>query len=95
MSFAKHFRSKKHSKNVKREEKKKPEWLFQEPIVNKLRERLNPEPFKQKTREDFETDDKKINKELSKKMINLYYFTDRALQVRFNITLDSRRIKHA
>ena len=28
-------------------------------------------------------------------MINPYYFTDRALQVAFNITLESNRINHA
>ena len=40
-------------------------------------------------------DDKQLNKELVKKMINTYYFTDRALRVGFNITLESHHFNHA
>ena len=39
--------------------------------------------------------DKQLNKELAKKMINPYYFTDRALKVGFKIILDSHHINHA
>ena len=34
-------------------------------------------------------------KELPKKIIDPYYFTDRVLQIGFNITLESHHIKHA
>ena len=40
-------------------------------------------------------DDKKLIKELAKKMINPYYFTDRNLQVEFIINLNSHHINHA
>ena len=39
-------------------------------------------------------DDKQLNKELAKKMINPFYFTDRALRVGFNITLWSHHNNH-
>ena len=42
-----------------------------------------------------EVDDEQLNKELAKKMINPYYFTDRALRVGFNITLESHHFNHA
>ena len=37
---------------------------------------------------------KHINKEIARKMINPYYFADRALQVGFSINLDSHHINH-
>ena len=40
-------------------------------------------------------DDKQLKKELAKKMINPYYFTDRNLKVRFYITLESHHINLA
>ena len=36
-----------------------------------------------------------MHKELAKKMINPYYFTDRASRVGFNFTLESHHINHA
>ena len=36
-----------------------------------------------------------MNKELAKKIINLYYFADRVLRVGFNITQESHHINHA
>ena len=45
--------------------------------------------------ESNQLDDKKLNKELAKKMTNPYYFTDRVLQVGFNFTLESHHINHA
>ena len=35
-SYIKHLRSKKHIENVKQKETIKPEWLFQEPVENKI-----------------------------------------------------------
>ena len=40
-------------------------------------------------------DDKQKNKELAKKMLNPYYFTDRELKVGFRINLNSHHIIHA
>ena len=39
--------------------------------------------------------DKGLDKELAKKMNNPYYFTDRDLQIGYNINLDSHNINHA
>ena len=53
-----------------------PEWLFQEPIVNRITKIYNPKPLRQIARDINKIDDKQLNKDLAKKMINPYYFTD-------------------
>ena len=55
----------------------------------------NPKSSKQLARNIVKLDDKHLNKELAKKMINPYYFTDRNLNVGFKINLDSHHINHA
>ena len=72
-----------------------PEWLFQEPIENKIKKIYNPRSLKQIARDNIRLDDKQLNKELAKKMNNPYYFTDRALQIGFKINLDSHNLHHA
>ena len=54
----------------------------------------NPKPLKQLARNKIKLDDKQLNKELAKKMIIPYYFTDRNLEVGFNINLDSHNLHH-
>ena len=39
--------------------------------------------------------DKELDKELAKKMINPYYFTDESLKIGFKINLESHKINHA
>ena len=51
--------------------------------------------MKQIARDNIRLDDKQLNEELAKKMLNPYYFTDRNLQVGFKIDLDSHHITHA
>ena len=94
-SYAKHLRSKKHIENMKQYEMIIPEWLFQEPVENKIKKIYNPQSLKHLARNNIKLDDKQLNKELAKKMLNPYYFTDRALQVGFKINLDSHHINHA
>ena len=94
-SYQKHLRSKKHFENIKRNEMIIPEWLFQEPVENKIKKIFNPKSLKQLARNNIKLDDKQLNKELAKKMMNPYYFTDRNLQVGFKINLDSHHINHA
>ena len=72
-----------------------PEWLFLEPIENKINKILNPKPLRQIARDNIRLDDKQLNKELARRMLNPYYFTDRALQVGFKINLDNHHISHA
>ena len=72
-----------------------PEWLFQEPIENKINKLYNPKSLKQLARNNIKLDEKHLNEELATKVINPYYFTDRNLQVGFNITLESHHINHA
>ena len=55
----------------------------------------NPKTLKQIARENFELDDKQLNKELGKKMINPYYFTDRVLKIGPNVNSDGHHINHA
>ena len=61
----------------------------------KLKKIYNPRSLKQLARDNIRLDDKQLNKELGKKMINPYYFTDRNLQVGFKINLDSHNLHHA
>ena len=93
-SYIKHLRSKKHMENMKQNEMIIPEWLFQEPVENKMKKIYNPKSLKQLARNNIKLDDKQLNKELAKKMINPYYFTHRNLQVGFKINLDSHHINH-
>ena len=72
-----------------------PEWLFQEPIENKNNKLYNPKSLKQIARDNIILDDKQLNKELAKKMLNPYFFTDRSLKVGFKFSLDSHLINHA
>ena len=94
-SYNKHLRSKKHLENIKHNEMIIPEWLFQESIENKIKNIYNPKPLKQLARNKINLDDKQLNKELAKKMINPYYFSDRNLQVAYKINLDSHNLHHA
>ena len=93
-SFVKHLRSKKHLEDMKQNDMIIPEWLFQEPVENKIKKLYNPKSLKQLARNNIKLDDKQLNKELARKMINPYYFTDRNLQVGFKINLDSHHINH-
>ena len=94
-SYRKHLKSKKHLENIKQNEMIIPDWLFQESVENKLKKIYNPRSLKQIARDNIRLDDKQLNKELAKKMINPYYFTDRNLKVGFKINLDSHNLHHA
>ena len=71
-----------------------PEWLFQEPVGNKINKIYNPKQLRQIARDNIRLDDRQLNGELARRMINPCYFTDRALQVGFKIDLDSHHINH-
>ena len=78
--------------------KKKMNWLYRNNYLKSLLIKIiknikTPKSLKQIARANIKLDDKQIFEELAKKMINPYYFTDRALQVGFNITLESHHIK--
>ena len=92
--YVKHLRSKKHIENIKQKEMIIPEWLFSETIDNKINKIHNPRLLKQVARDDIRLDEKQLNIELAKRMLNPYYFTDRASRVGFNITLESHHIDH-
>ena len=94
-SYQKHLRSKKHLENLREDNMIIPQWLFQEPIENKNKKVYNPKSLKQLARQNINLDDKQLNKELANRMLNPYYFTDRALPVGFIIKLDSHHINHA
>ena len=51
--------------------------------------------MKQIAQENNKIDDKQLNKDLAKKMLNPYYFTDRILKVGSKTNLDSHHINHA
>ena len=72
-----------------------PEWLFHEPVETKINKIYNPKSLKRLARNNIKLDDKQLNKELAKKKINPYYFTDRNLKVGFKNDLDSHHNNHA
>ena len=94
-SYIKHSKSKKHIEIMKQNEMIIPERLNQEPVENKFTKIYNPKSLKQLARDNIILDDKHLNKELAKKMINPYYFTDRNLKVGFRINLNSHHMNHA
>ena len=94
-SYIKHLRSKKHLEKIKQNDMIIPEWLFQEPVENKINKNYNSKSLKQLAGNNNKLDDKQLNKELAKKNNNPYYFTDRNLKVGFKINLDSHHINHA
>ena len=69
-SYSKHLRSKKHIENIKHNEMIIPEWLFREPIESKIKKIYNPISLKKLSINNIRLDDKQLNKELAKKMIN-------------------------
>ena len=94
-SYNKHLRSKKHLENIKQNDMIIPERLIQEPIENKINKIYNPQSLKQLARNNIKLDDKQLNKELARRMINPYYSTDRNLKVAYKINLDNHNINHA
>ena len=61
----------------------------------KIKKINNPKCLKQIARDNIKLDDEQLNKELAKKTLNPYYFTDRTLRVGFKINLDSHHINRA
>ena len=72
-----------------------PEWLFQEPVENKVNKLYNPKPLRQLARDIIRLDDRQLDVVLARRMINPYYSTDRGLQVGFKMNLDSHHNNHA
>ena len=65
-SYIKHLRRNKHIENLKQNEMIIPEWLFQEPVENKIRKMYNPMSLRQIAGDNIKLDDKQLNKELAK-----------------------------
>ena len=93
-SYMKHLRSKKHIENIKQNEMIIPEWLFRENNENNINRIYNPKSLKRIARNTINSDDKQLNKESARKMINPYYFSDRNLKVAYKINLDNHHINH-
>ena len=93
-SYVKLLRSGKHLENEKQLKMIIPEWLFQQPNENKIRNIYKPKSLNLIVRDNIKLDDKQLNKELAKITINAFYFTDRALKVGFKINLHSHHINH-
>ena len=54
----------------------------------------NPKTLKQIARENINLDDKELQKELAKRMINPYKFVDENLKIGFKTNLESHHINH-
>ena len=94
-TYVKHLRSKEHIENIKQDEMIIPYWLFSEPTENEINKISNPKSLKLIARDNITLDDKQLFKELAKRMLSLYYFTDKNLRVGFKIDLDCHHINHA
>ena len=97
-SMQKLWRSKKQLENIKQNEMIIPEWFFKEertPIEKQIEKVYNHKTFKQLARQNIKMNDKEVDKELAKKVINPYYFVDENLKIGFKITLESHNINHA
>ena len=97
-SFVKHLRSKKHLENIEQIEMIIPDWLFKEehaPIKKKIQKVYNPKTLQQLARQNIKMNDKELDKEIAKKMINPYYFIDEILKIGFKINLESHNTNHA
>ena len=69
-SYMNHLRSKKHLDNMKQKEMIITEWLFKEPIENKIKKIYNSEPLRQLARDNIRLDDKQLDKQLVRRMTN-------------------------
>ena len=87
-SYLKHLTSKRHLE-IEQNEMIIPEWIFKEPLENKINKLYNLQPLKQIASDKTKKDDKQYKKELARKMNNPFYFTDSALRVGFKVTLES------
>ena len=103
-SFVKHLRSKKHLENIEqiecclKEQMNIPEWLFKEersPIKKKIQKVFNPKTLQKLARQNIKMNDKELDKEIAKKMINPYYFKDENLKIGFKSNIESHNINHA
>ena len=75
-----------------------PDWLFKEersPIKKKIQKVYNPKTLQQVARQNVKMNDKVLDKEITKKMINTYYFIKENLKIGFKINLESHIINHA
>ena len=61
-SYVKHLRSKKHIEKIKQNDMIIPEWLFQEPVENKIKKMYYPKPLGQMARDNIRLDDKHLKK---------------------------------
>ena len=83
-SYVKRLRSKKHLEIIKQNEMIIPEWLFKEeqsPIKKKTQKVYNPKTLQQIARQNIESNDKELDKEIAKKMINPYFFLMKILKL--------------
>ena len=72
-SMQKHVSSQKHLENEKQNQMIIPEWLYkgkQTPNKNKFKKVYNPKTLKQIARENIKMNDKDLDKEIAKKMVN-------------------------
>ena len=60
----------------------------QTPIKKKIQKVYNPKTLKQIARESIKMNDKELDKEIAKRMINPYYFIDENLKNVFKINLE-------
>ena len=75
-----------------------PERLFKEEETsskNKIKKVYNPKTLKQIARVNIKANEKELDKELARKMINPYNFIDEILKNGFKINLESHNVNHA
>jgi len=81
--------------NIRQDDMIIPDWFLREIFSNAHTRTYSSKPLKQIPRDNIITGVKQLNKDLAKKMIYPYYFTDRILKKALNMTLNSHHINHA
>ena len=84
-SYAKHLRNKTHLQKFWKTGYDYTRMVVYATHWKNSKEKKNPKPLEQNSRDCFKLDDKHLHKELASKLINPYFFTDRLLKVAFKI----------
>ena len=91
--MSKHLKSKKHMNKLsyKNDEQKN---IVDQPSTSKEDIKNNPKSLKELARDKIILNNKDLNKEIAKKMLNPYYFKEKCFYDFLKINLDSHHINH-
>ena len=92
-SMSKHLKSKKHLNKLQNNNENQGN-ITNKPSSSKEDKNFNPKSLKELARDKIKLNDRELNKEIAKKMLNPYYFKDKDFYNFLKINLDSHHINH-